>query len=234
MTDNDFFKFPSTPHLALLGDTDVRNDKVLTEEECRDFLSHEIIIEEKLDGANLGISFDSAGNVRVQNRGEYVSLPGVGQWKKLAGWLDTKIDIFFDRLQDKYILFGEWCYAEHSVSYNRLPDWFLGFDIFDRQAQRFLSCRLRDELFQTLPVAQVPIIEQGRFSLHDLEKRMMRSCFGDQPAEGLYLRRDHNEFLVERAKLVRPAFVQAIEQHWSTSVIRPNGLRGFFPDGSAG
>ena len=31
----------------------------------------------------------------------------------------------------RHILFGEWLRARHSVFYNRLPDYFLAFDIYD-------------------------------------------------------------------------------------------------------
>ena len=36
-----------------------------------EFLRYELVVEEKVDGANLGISFDENGTIRVQNRGEY-------------------------------------------------------------------------------------------------------------------------------------------------------------------
>jgi hypothetical protein len=42
--------------------------------------------------------------------------------------------------------------------------------------------------------------------------------------EGLYLRRDQGGFLEARAKLVRPEFVQAIEEHWSSRTLERNGL----------
>ena len=40
--------------------------------------------------------------------------------------------MLFEILSEKFILFGEWCYAQHSIFYDRLPDWFLGFDIYDK------------------------------------------------------------------------------------------------------
>ena len=55
----DFFKFPTTPHLTILGTGKVREDKVLTQLERDYFLEHKLTVEEKIDGANLGISFDS-------------------------------------------------------------------------------------------------------------------------------------------------------------------------------
>jgi ATP-dependent RNA circularization protein (DNA/RNA ligase family) len=94
---------------------DLRDDKVLTAVEREAFFQHDVWIEEKLDGANLGISFDREGRVFVQNRGTYLDLPATGQWKKLETWLDLRINVLFDVLSDRYILFGEWCYAQHSI-----------------------------------------------------------------------------------------------------------------------
>lgn len=221
----DFFKFPSTPHLATLPGVDIRGDKVLSESERDEFLQQDLIIEEKVDGANLGISFDSEGNIRAQNRGAYLHLPGAGQWKKLGKWLTPQTDSLFEYLSDRFILFGEWCYAQHSVFYNRLPDWFLGFDIYDKQFRRFLSTNRRDELLKKMYVAQVPIIAGGRFTCPEIEKLISQSKLTNQPAEGLYLRCDQGDWLMQRAKLVRPAFIQSLEQHWSRSVIHPNRLQ---------
>lgn len=220
-----FVKFPSTPHLAILGDVDVRGDKVMSESERNDFLEHKLVVEEKVDGANLGISFDSEGNIRVQNRGAYLHLPSTGQWKKLPEWLAPRTDTFFEHLTDRYILFGEWCYAQHSVVYDRLPDWFLGFDIYDKSVARFFSCTSRNELFRAAGVSQVPKIDVGHFTLGELSKLLSQSRLSNKPAEGLYLRFDQGDWLVQRAKLVRPAFIQSVEQHWSHSGIKPNRLR---------
>lgn len=72
----DFFKFPSTPHLAAFADMDFRSDKLLSDAERNAFLQQNLLVEEKIDGANLGISFDSEGNLLAQNRGAYLFLPG--------------------------------------------------------------------------------------------------------------------------------------------------------------
>jgi len=219
-----FFKFPSTPHLAVLGDNDIRGDKILLPAEQAQCLRHKLVIEEKVDGANLGISFDSDGNIHAQNRGAYLTLPGSGQWQRLGEWLEPRMDAFFEHLTDRYILFGEWCYARHSVSYDRLPDWFLGFDIYDKKEGRFLSVDRRDAFLSRLGITRVPVIAEGHFSLQELEKLFTQSRFSDQPMEGLYLRFDKDGWLEQRAKLIRPAFIQAITEHWSRLAIQPNRL----------
>ena len=219
-----FSKFPSTPHLAALHDTDIRDDKVMTESEREGFLEQEVTVEEKVDGANLGISFAADGAVRAQNRGKILSLPGSGQWHELTRWLDIHCDELFDLLSDQYILFGEWCYAQHSVFYNRLPDWFMAFDIYDRSAERFLSVMRRDRLLSQVSLATVPFIAHGRFTYTDIVGFLSASALGDQPAEGVYLRSDDGDWLQQRAKLVRPTFIQTIDEHWSRSALKPNRL----------
>jgi ATP-dependent RNA circularization protein (DNA/RNA ligase family) len=221
---DDFFKFPSTPHLATLAGVNIRGDKVLSESERDEFLQHNLVIEEKVDGANLGISFDSEGNIRAQNRGAYLDLPGLGQWKKLGEWLTPRLDTLFEYLTDHFILFGEWCYAQHSVFYNRLPDWFLGFDVYDKRVGRFLAWKRRDTLLKKMSIAQVPMLALGNFTYSEVQTFLSTSKLGDQPAEGVYLRHDQNGWLQQRAKLVRPAFIQSMEQHWSQSTIKPNRL----------
>ena len=194
----------------------------MSEYERNEFLQHTIIIEEKVDGANLGISFDANGNIRTQNRGAYLHLPSTGQWKILFNWLYPRIDTLFDRLTDRLILFGEWCYAQHSVSYDRLPDWFLGFDVFDKSAAKFFSCTRRNEILQALDIFNVPVVKTGHFNIHELTSLLSQSQLSNIPAEGLYLRIDRGDWLEQRAKLVHPAFIQSVNQHWSRSDIKAN------------
>lgn len=219
-----FFKFPSTPHLATLSGVEVREDKVMTTNERNAFLAQKLTIEEKVDGANLGISFDSCGNVRAQNRGGYLALPSSGQWRPLQDWLALRADELLVTLVDRYILFGEWCYARHSIFYNRLSDWFLVFDIYDRQSGRFLSVNRRDAFCRKLGVAQVPVIARGHFLFEDLAGLLSKSAVAEEPAEGIYLRWDSGKFLVRRAKVVRLEFLKSLNEHWSKRAIEANSL----------
>jgi len=62
------------------------------------FFGMSLLSKKKVDGANLGISCDSEGNIRGQNRGAYLHLPGSGQWKKLGEWLWRSAPICFSIL----------------------------------------------------------------------------------------------------------------------------------------
>ena len=220
----DFFKFPSTPHLITMPGVDIRGDKVLTPAECEEFLEHELTIEEKVDGANLGISFDSDAGIRAQNRGGYLHLPESGQWRKLDEWLRARVDRLFEFLSDRYILFGEWCYARHSIHYERLPDWFLGFDVYDRELCCFSPLKHRDYLFEAMGISGVPHMTRGRFSRREIEDLLSESRLTDGAAEGIYLRIEGDDRLEGRAKVVRSNFIQGMGRHWRCGGLRANRL----------
>jgi 5-methylcytosine-specific restriction endonuclease McrA len=65
--------------LAWLGGGSAREDKVFSPAERSAFLEKPVVIEEKVDGANIGISVSPSGEIRVQNRGQYIQLPSPGR-----------------------------------------------------------------------------------------------------------------------------------------------------------
>lgn len=222
-----FYKFPSTPYIFLDNSIQKKEKNYLTDSEIEDFLNNKITIEEKIDGANLGISFDGDGNIALQNRGEFLNEPFYGQWKLLKQWINLHEDELFDVLSDKYILYGEWCYACHSVKYDRLPDWFLAFDLFDKQNYRFLSVYNRDIKLRETTLSLVPNLGYGIWTKEELPDFFSVSRVGSHNSEGIYLRLDSGDWLLKRAKIVRPEFRQQIEEHWSRKLLEKNQLLFF-------
>jgi hypothetical protein len=222
------FKFPHTPHLAWLGTNPPRADKVLTVRERQQFLSRPVIVEEKLDGANIGISFDATLSTIVQNRGVVLGRGSHPQFQALWPWLAEHQMRLADEMRDRLILFGEWCFAVHSVRYIHLPDYFLAFDVYDRNERKFWSANRRDEWALSLGIVTVPRVSEGRFSLEDLKRRLQSSTsqFGSALIEGLYLRQDEGGWLRNRAKLVRPEFTEAIDEHWTSHALERNLVIG--------
>lgn len=221
-----FYKFPSTPYVEI--DTTIqRSDKILSKEELDMLISKEIIVEEKIDGANMGISFDAHGELRLQNRGSYILTPYLGQWKKIDDWVMKHEDGLFDVLTNEYILFGEWCYAKHSVYYNSLPDWFIGFDIYDLKKNKFLSVKRRNEFLEKMDIVPVPQLASGKYSLKELSGFFGISKFGKELCEGIYIRQEKDGYLEQRAKMVRSEFRQNINEHWSKGMFQCNQLTPF-------
>jgi hypothetical protein len=222
---SDFHKFPHTPHLLWLGTGSPREDKVLTTAEVTEFLSHELIAEEKVDGANLGLSLGPDGRVCAQSRGNYLA-PGRShsQWNPLWSWLAERRQFLEDGLQGGLMLFGEWCYARHTVPYDALPDWFLAFDIFEIASRRFWSVDRRNAWLREGRLVSVPEVKRGRIQLKQIPSLMGASAVGHIPIEGIYLRQDNGEWLEARAKVVSAVFKQQIEEHWTRRSVVPNQL----------
>lgn len=221
----DFFRFPHTPHLAWLGKDQPRDDKVLAPHEVAGILAGEVIVEEKIDGANVGLSVSPDGDIVAQNRGGYLTRSHChDQFRPLWPWLDRHRDALFDALGGSLVLFGEWCYACHSVPYDRLPDWFLCFDVFDRTIDRFWSADRRNELLARISLESTPGVARGRFTIKQLEGLIGTSLVGTGEMEGLVVRSEADGFVMARGKLVAARFTQQIEEHWSRGPVRPNSL----------
>ena len=219
-----FVKFPRTPHLMWLGQSTPRGDKLMDPADVKKWLRRPASVEEKVDGANLGISVSAVGRVLAQSRGRYLPRGMGGQWKPLWRWLGERQEALVAAVGPSRIAFGEWCYAQHSVPYDALPDWFLLFDVYDREQRRFWSRERRDQLAGRAGLSTVPLIEVGTFTVSRLRKLLGRSRLGAAPAEGIYLRWDEGDSLVRRAKIVRPGWVMASDAHWSSRPLRTNRL----------
>jgi ATP-dependent RNA circularization protein (DNA/RNA ligase family) len=215
-----FFRYPHTPHIAWLGTAQPRDDKILSPSDATDLLADLVVLEEKVDGANVGFSLSASGELRVQNRGQYLTEPHGGQFSRLPQWLAVHGsgvgDALLEHADCGLMLFGEWCAARHSLDYTRLPDWFLLFDVLESASGRSWSSARRDALAAQLGLATTPRLASGRFTLAQLTA-LLKSCssrFRDGPLEGIVVRRESAQWCASKAKLVRAEFTQSIGEHW--------------------
>ncbi len=220
----ELFRFPHTPHLVWLGEGSPRDDKVLSLKEVTALLAGEVVVEEKLDGANLGLSLAPDGSLRAQNRGQYLAEPHAGQFARLPAWLGQHIEDLRSVLKPNLILFGEWCAARHSLDYAALPDWFLLFDVYDRTADRFWSSSRRNALASGVGLLTVPQLLHGKATVQTLKKLVTdtASRYRAGALEGVVIRRESANWCEARAKLVRPDFTQAIDTHWRKRALEWN------------
>jgi ATP-dependent RNA circularization protein (DNA/RNA ligase family) len=220
---NAFFRYPHTPHLVWLGNEPARDDKILSDREIEELLSGQVIVEEKVDGANIGISLDEDRDILIQNRGRYLERPYTGQFSRLSSWLGVHRDGILNAAADNLILFGEWCAAVHSVEYDMLSDWFLLFDVYSPQEKRFWSVNRRNSLAMQAGLAVVPELFRGSATISQLLSLLeMESRLGHVPLEGIVVRRDAGSWCEKRGKVVRSDFTQAIQVHWRKERLRWN------------
>lgn len=201
-----------------------RDDKVMSPAEVKSLLMGDVVVEEKLDGANLGLSIAADGQLRAQNRGQYLDEPHAGQFSRLPAWLAQHGETLRAALNPSLILFGEWCAARHSLDYSELPDWFLLFDVYDRTVGNFWSTSRRNALAYAAGLLTVPQVFQGKTTVSALKQLVATtsSHFRTGPLEGVVIRRESPEWCEARAKLVRPDFTQAIDTHWRRRAIEWN------------
>ncbi len=243
------FKYPRTQHIqgSRLGPGDEDLDQV----PFAQIAGRNLVIEEKIDGANTGICFDTDGQFWLQSRGHFLAGGArERQFNLFKQWAATHSDDLYLALEDRYVLYGEWLYAKHTVFYDRLPHYFHEFDILDTQTGTFLSTPRRRELLAGLPVVPVPVLHEGPVgSLDELlafigpspykgpswRDRLRREALaaGLDPEEtarqtdasdlmeGLYIKVEEQGQVVERYKYVRYDFLNAILDSGSHWMRRP-------------
>lgn len=232
----DFVKYPRTPHL--FGSKGTADDKHLGEAESEEFIANEsLIVEEKIDGTNVGIHFCEKGEMVLQCRGHIITEGMHPQYDLFKQWAAVKSNVLAERLEQRYILFGEWVYARHSIFYRGLTHYFFEFDIYDKQAAAFLDLQQRMTLLESTGIQTVPVLHTGALKRKEMETLVGPSRFAsqfenpltnrtDNLMEGLYFRTEADGIATGRAKFVRPAFVEKIKQstHWQQQVMVPNEL----------
>jgi len=232
----DFTKYPRTPHL--FGSKGTDDDKHLGETESQAFVADEsLIVEEKIDGTNVGIHFSDAGELVLQCRGHLITEGMHPQYDLFKQWAAVKRHMLEQHLENRFILFGEWVYARHSIFYRSLTHYFFEFDIYDKVEEAFLDLEQRLALLEGTGIQTVPVVHTGMVSREELDELIGPSQFDshfenpltkltDNLMEGLYLRTESEGVVTGRAKFVRPEFVEKIKQstHWQHQQMVPNEL----------
>ncbi len=245
----ELIKYPRTSHLS--GSRLQPGDEDLSQIPFSDIQGKYLVVEEKCDGANTAVSFDQNGELLLQSRGHYLT----GGYRErhynlLKQWANVHREAFYRVLGSRYVMYGEWMYAKHSVYYDALPHYFLEFDILDRETGKFLDTPSRKALTCRMPVVSVPVLKTGSFSdqkeLLDLigpslyirpghmerlraycEKegldgeRQCRETEGSGLMEGLYIKVEEGGCVTERLKYVRASFMQCILASESHWIDRP-------------
>ena len=248
-------KYPRTRHLE--GSRFQHGDHDLEAVPFKDVRGQFFVVEEKMDGANAGVSFDAEGKLLLQSRGHYLTGgPRERHFDLLKQWAAAHAEDLYLALGERYIMYGEWLYAKHTCYYDRLPHYFMEFDIYDRERDLFLSTARRREMLAGLPVVSVAVLWEGRpqrlaevtglvgpslFKSPEWRDRLVEAgAAAGVPAaqviaetdrhdamEGLYIKVEDEERVVERLKWVRASFLSALVDsgsHWLERPIVNNRL----------
>lgn len=244
-------KYPRTPHLQ--GSRSQPGDEDLEDVPLSVLEGLPVVVEEKIDGANAGLSFDEDGELWLQSRGHYLT---GGEREKhfqlFKTWAQCHRPWLWEVLGSRYLVYGEWCYAKHTCFYDALPHYFLEFDVFDRASGLFLSTSRRRALWEGRPVVSVPVLYEGPFQglpslgpalyrtgdwLLRLDEQARKLGLSvervraetdlDPRAEGWYVKTEEDGRVTGRYKFVRASFLTAVLDsgtHWLQRPLVPNLL----------
>ena len=210
-----------------------------------------MVVEEKVDGANCGVSFDDQANLLLQSRGHYlVGGPRERHFNLLKTWAAARAEDLYLALGERYVMYGEWMYAKHTCFYDRLPHHFMEFDIYDREQDLFLSTARRRELLRGTPVVSVPVVHEGTTpSIEALARRVAPSLYKSDDwwqalcrtaadadldververqtdpspmAEGLYVKVEEDGVVTARYKWIRASFLTSVVDSGGHWIDRP-------------
>lgn len=170
-------KYPRTAHIR--GSRFQHGDHDMEAVPWKELQGKPLVIEEKVDGTNVGISFDEDGTLLLQSRGHY--LRGGAREKQfdlLKQWAASKQEEFYCALGTRYIMYGEWLLCKHTFFYDALPHYFMEFDVLDTTTGDFLSTPARQALLVNVPVSSVRVLSTGTVSaLDEMQQLITKSHF---------------------------------------------------------
>ncbi len=176
----------------------------------------------------------------LQSRGHYLT---GGQRERhftlFKSWAQVHRAALHARLGARYVVYGEWLFAKHTIFYDALPHYFLEFDVLDRDRGVFLSTDARRLLLEGLPLCSVPVLAEGSVAGPEALQAMMRPALyktsewrarlgvaaqaqGYDPmraaretdpsdlAEGLYLKIERDGVVQQRLKFIRASFTTTV------------------------
>lgn len=166
-----------------------------------------------MDGENTTL-YTTGHHARSLDSRHHPSRNWLAQWHAGIGY----------QIPTNFRICGENLYARHSIPYDRLPSYFLGFSVWcsDAQSNWALSWDETQEWFELLGIHSVPVLYRGQFNVRVIDD-IIRSLDTTRQ-EGFVIRIadefDYNNFGTSVAKWVRKQHVTT-DVHWMTALVTP-------------
>lgn len=209
----NYVKYPRTYHLPW---SPGMNDDDRMMKDLSAFEGQRVVVTEKMDGEN------------TTGYRDYIHARSVdGRSHSSQDWVKQFWSQRMYELPEGWRLCGENLYAKHSIPYDQLPSFFMGFSIWDER----MTCLSWDETlewFELLDIVPVPVLYDG---LYDPD--VIKDLWNDEDhatSEGYVLRVAdefaYSDFRKCVGKFVRQDHVQT-RQHWKYGqVVVPNQMIG--------
>lgn len=157
-------------------------------------------VGEKVDGANTRIGFNEEGPI-LGNRNHILKkgyiekdTPAKLQFRPAWNWVhehEDDIKELSNRFGSELILYGEWMLAYHSLEYDRLSDFFLCYDLWSPDFNKFLSPSWVKELSKGLDIEFINFNKITFDNLNEIRIESERkSDYRNGLSEGIVLKTD--------------------------------------------
>lgn len=215
-------EFPRTQHLpykpnAVAGDIIAEDSPV--------FNSNTWVFEGKIDGSSVGMTVIDDHPV-IRNRTHilmkvfFKETAAKKQFGSVFNWFYDNKDKF--KNLDGYSVYGEWCVALHGIRYDKLPSYFIAYDVYDHDSLDFLDPLIARKMLTEAGFATTPLLHVGNMEWEKLENWTNEpSAFSTTDRrEGVYFKIGNGKIMTDRYKMVRADFVQGC--HWNPEKITKN------------
>lgn len=175
------------------------------------FEGEEIIVTEKMDGENTTLYHDHIHARSLDSR-----------YHPSRDWVKAFHGAVAHNILDDVRICGENMYAEHSIHYDNLESYFLGFNAW--VGDRCLCWDTTIKLFDQLGITSVPVLYRGTWE-DFLDYPVGAEALDGKEGFVIRVTRDFNksEFHKVVAKYVRKNHIQT-DQHWMAKAVVPNKL----------
>ncbi len=221
------YTFPKYPEAfrIVYPDLNIQPDKhYLAGPEVRELFRGDVVLEEKLDGSTLFITW-TGGKPLLRAKGTRI----ISEFERTKAFVHAYNWAYqnckkLEKIPRGHAIVGEWLYALHSIPYNELPDFFVAFDVMHIRTGKLLPVKQRLKIFEECGLASAPVLYEGRLSYEEVPEFVRLSSFSGrhencspplmeaQIMEGIVIKSYGQEF--KSGKYVTKEFSAAMEQHW--------------------
>jgi hypothetical protein len=195
-----YVKYPRTYHVPW-SENLTDDDRMMSSTDA--FAGKRVIVTEKMDGENTTM-YDDYVHARSLDSRNHPSRNWVKQF-----WSTISYDI-----PQGWRVCGENLYAKHSIAYDGLPSYFMGFSVWNDRND-CLSWDDTQEWFTLLTIPSVPVLYDGIYDEAKIRQLYTKTDWGIK--EGYVIRVadsfSFKEFKTVTGKFVRRDHVQTVK-HW--------------------
>jgi len=172
--------------------------------------------EEKVDGANIGISWLNDGPI-LRNRQfilhkgySKIRTPAKEQFKSAWNFVhqhEDDIKEISKLLESEVTIYGEWLLAKHSLFYDKLPSVFIAYDIYCLGDRNFMSPPIVKELLSNTEIKFIGGQDVVYNNIDDIISHSEgNSIYRNGRKEGIVIKQYEGRFLTNTYKVVNKYF----------------------------